>query len=247
VAPSVAGRLPAAGGAINAGAPPHRQYPDAGVNIRTNTPDFVRVMTKFPGDTSCMPSDSPTDIERLPAGRRVPLPLAARRRPSAAEFFRRRQFEAELLIEEIRLTAAALDMARSVLARRHNIWGFAAGTRERHALLVALASRSDGEFTVGRLAAQLRCSRQAIHRLARALEQRGLVTVAVHFATQRVACVTIAPSGRAQQASAARSAGLCAAEVTESMEGRAMREVATAMRRIRQCTADLRTGRIPPP
>lgn len=151
----------------------------------------------------------------------------------------RERREIAILIAEIRWTAAALDLARTVVARRAGQWGFAGGNPRRHEVLAALAKRSLCR-TIPELARELRCSRQAAHRLTTALARQGLVSVEPLRHDTHALYVELAPAGARALAAAEASAGLCLSAIGEGFRIREMRALGSALRAIRGRAAALR-------
>ena len=150
--------------------------------------------------------------------------------------------EAEYLLNEIRYTAAALDLARATLARRDGRWGFAGGNPRRQAALKALSRRSVCR-TIPELARELRCSRQAAHRLTIKLARRGLVSVEPIRPGSRVLYIDLTTAGKRALEDAEASADVCLDAIGDGLDIREMRALSTALRRIRERAAALRTAR----
>lgn len=150
--------------------------------------------------------------------------------------------EAEHLLNEIRYTATALDLARTTLARREGRWGFAGGNPRRHAALKAL-SRRFACRTIPELARELHCSRQAAHRLTIKLARRGLVSVEPIRLGSRVLYIDLTTAGKRALQDAESSAGECLDAIGDDLDIREMRALGTTLRRIRERAAALRTAR----
>lgn len=169
--------------------------------------------------------------------------LPAPKQPTALQqHLRRWRGEAGFLVNEIRYTAAALDLARTTLARRDGRWGFAGGNPRRHAALKALSRRSVCR-TIPELARELRCSRQAAHRLTIKLARRGLVSVEPIRLGSRVLYIDLTMAGKRALEDAESSADACLDAIGDGLDIREMRALGTTLRRIRERAAALRTAR----
>ncbi len=157
----------------------------------------------------------------------------------------RERREMAILVAEIRWTAAALDLARTVLARSAGQWGFAGGNPRRHAVLAVLARRAVCR-TIPDLARELRCSRQAAHRLTTVLARQGLVHVEPLCPGTHALYVELTPAGARALADAEASAGLCLSAIGEGLRIRDMRALGSALRTIRERAATLRLSAAPP-
>jgi len=160
-------------------------------------------------------------------------------RPTLQEHLRLWRREAQMLIDEIRYTAAALDLARQVVARRDGRWGFAGGNARRHAALQALARRGLCHSVPG-LARELRCSRQAAHRLATALERQGLVSIEPGPTDRRPLYLQLSARGERELAAAEQDAHPCLDAIGGELKVRELRAPGDALRRIRERAAALR-------
>lgn len=180
-------------------------------------------------------------LRYLPDLNLAPAPTATRP-PTALQLHQMRwRRELELLIADIRHTAAALDLARATLARRDGRWGFAGGNPRRHSALTALSHRSLCR-TIPELARELRCSRQAAHRLTIALARRGLVSVEPIRDDRRVLYIDLTSAGKRALADAEYSANTCLDAIGDCLDIREMRALGTALHRIRERAAALRTA-----
>jgi DNA-binding MarR family transcriptional regulator len=172
-----------------------------------------------------------------------PLPHARNRaprpKPTLQEHLRLWRREVLMLINEIRYTASALDLARQAVARRDGRWGFAGGNARRHEALQALSRRGLCHSISG-LARELRCSRQAAHRLATALEQQGLVSIEPGPRARRSLYVQLSTRGARELASAEQDAHLCLDAIGDELKAGEMRALGVALRRIRERAAALR-------
>ncbi|MBV6415811.1 MAG: hypothetical protein CMLOHMNK_00332 [Steroidobacteraceae bacterium] len=144
--------------------------------------------------------------------------------------------EMAMLVSEIRWTATALDLARTTLARREGRWGFAGGNPRRHEALAVIARRSICR-TVADIARELRCSRQAAHRLTTLLAQQGLVHIEPMSPGARVLYVEPSPAGVRALADAEVSAGFCLDEIGAGLQIRDMRKLGAELCGIRQRAA----------
>lgn len=144
-----------------------------------------------------------------------------------------------MLINEIRYTAAALDLARQVVARRDGRWGFAGGNPRRHEALQALARRGLCHSISG-LARELRCSRQAAHRLATALERQGLIRIQPGPTDRRPLYLQLSARGAHELAAAEHDAGSCLDAIGDELKADEMRALGLALRHIRERAAALR-------
>lgn len=163
----------------------------------------------------------------------------AQPKPTLQEHLRLWRREAQMLINEIRYTAAALDLARQVLARRKGRWGFAGGNARRHEALQALARRGLCHSVPG-LARELRCSRQAAHRLATALARQGLISIEPGPTDRRPLYLQLSARGTRELATAEYDAHLCLDAIGDEMKVCEMRALGDALRRIRERAAALR-------
>ncbi|MGE0581861.1 MAG: MarR family transcriptional regulator [Steroidobacteraceae bacterium] len=170
-----------------------------------------------------------------------PIISAPRLRPPLSFCEQRRLWlgEAQLLIDDIRNTAAALDLTRSTLACREGRWGFAGGNPRRHALLLALKRRARCH-SISDLARDLRCSRQAAHRLATALGKQGLVAIEPGPADKRPLYLELSSQGRRALECAEAAASPCLDAIGDTLTIREMRALGTALRGIRERAAALR-------
>lgn len=171
----------------------------------------------------------------------VPAPPAPKQPTAFQQHLVRWRGEAEYLLNEIRYTAAALDLARTTLARRDGRWGFAGGNPRRHAALKALSHRSVCR-TIPELARELHCSRQAAHRLTIKLARQGLVSVEPIRHDRRVLYIDLTTAGRRALGDAEFSAGACLDAIGDGLDIREMRALGTTLRRIRERAAALRTA-----
>jgi len=160
-------------------------------------------------------------------------------RPTLQEHIRLWRREAQMLVNEIRYTAAALDLARQVVARRDGRWGFAGGNARRHEALQALSHRGLCHSISG-LARELRCSRQAAHRLATALERQRLVSIEPGPTDRRPLYLQLSARGGRELAAAEHDAGLCLDAIGGELKVREMRALGDALRHIRERAAALR-------
>lgn len=141
--------------------------------------------------------------------------------------------EALALIEQIRWTAAALDLAQRTLARRDHQWTDAGGHPARQPLLEIL-ERHGGGMPLSRLTHELRQPRQTTHRLARKLVARSLVELQARPRCTRELDIAITKSGRSHLKEARKSAKQCAMEITAGLPHRRMREISWDLRMLRE-------------
>lgn len=136
-------------------------------------------------------------------------------------------------------TAAALDLARLVVARRHGHRGFAGGNARRHEALRALSRRNLCR-SISDLGRELRCSRQAAHRLATSLARQGLVSIEPGPADRRPLYLELTAAGTRALASAEHDAGPCLDAMGQRLRVREMRAFGVVLRGIRERAAALR-------
>lgn len=154
--------------------------------------------------------------------------------------------EALALFDQIRWTAAALDLAQRTLARRNHRWVDAGGHPARQPLLEIL-ERHGGPIPLSRLTHELRHPRQTTHRLVRKLATRGLVELGARSRCARELEIAITKSGRSHLKEARESARQCAMEITTELRHHRMREISWDLRSIRERAAALRTQHAPVP
>lgn len=164
---------------------------------------------------------------------------APRLRLTPQEQLRLQRLEVQHLVNEIRYTAEALDLARLVVARRHGHWGFAGGNPRRHEALQALSRRGLCR-SISDLARDLRCSRQAAHRLATALARQGLLSIEPGPTDRRPLYLELTAAGSRALVDAERGAGLCLDVIGRDLRIREMRALGDTLRRIREHAATLR-------